>query len=250
MNPGVEEVLSTAIPKPWSILIVEDHELTREGLMYALPKNGDFTVVATAENGQKAIQAFTHHQPDLILMDIGLPLMDGIEATRQIKALSKAVKVIILTSHQAPEEVFAALASGADAYCLKDICVERLAQVGELVMKGGVWLDPAIAAMVLNALPVSHSASKLSSNTLVGPLAHDAQDMGSTGSRVKYRTELTERELDVLTEIVNGKSNKEIALALEISLHTVKTHVCNIIQKLSVDDRTQAAIKALREGLV
>jgi DNA-binding NarL/FixJ family response regulator len=248
MNLGVEEVSSTVILKPWATLIVEDHELTRDGLKYALPKNGEFTVVATAENGQKAIQAFNQYRPALVLMDIGLPVMDGIEATRQLKALSTDVKVIILTSHQASEEVFAALASGADAYCLKDISVERLAQVGELVMEGGVWLDPSIAAMVLNALPASSAASQPPSGTLTN--AKDAQDLASGGTRVKYRTELTERELDVLTEIVNGKSNKEIALALEISLHTVKTHVCNIIQKLSVDDRTQAAIKALREGLV
>ena len=115
-------------------------------------------------------------------------------------------------------------------------------------MEGGVWLDPAIASMVLNALPAAHAEAQPPHGIPVN--AKDSPELASGGTRVKYRTELTERELDVLTEIVNGKSNKEIALALEISLHTVKTHVCNIIQKLSVDDRTQAAIKALREGLV
>lgn len=226
---------------PIRVLIAEDHELTRDGLSYALPRQGAFTVVGCAENGQKAVTLAQSATPDAILMDIGMPQMDGIAATKLIKEQSPDVKVLMLTSHQYPEEVFAALASGADAYCLKDTSIERLAQIIQLVCDGGTWLDPVIAEMVLQALPQSAGRPTATAPEAAPPAGPE---------RVKYRTELTERELDVLREIVNGRSNKEIAQALEISLHTVKTHVCNIIQKLAVDDRTQAAIKALRDNLV
>lgn len=218
-----------ASARPIRILIAEDHQLTRQGLLYSLQKQPQFEVVGQAANGQRALEAAQSELPDVILMDIGMPVMDGISATQAIKQLGLPPKVVILTSHQDEDEVLASLTAGADAYCLKDISADRLMAVIELVQEGGVWLDPAIAGVVLNHLhPVGLSSADKSG----------------------LRGDLTDRELDVLRAIVGGQSNKEIALTLDISLHTVKSHVCNIIQKLSVDDRTQAAIKALKEGLL
>lgn len=216
------------------VLIVEDHELTRMGLAVSLQKKSTLQVVGEAESGDKAIELIEELQPNIVLMDINMPIMDGIEATKIVKKKFPEVKVVILTSHTEGDEVYASLAAGADAYCLKDIKLERLIQVIEMVAEGAVWLDPTIAQLVLKALPLNiPERLKVSA-----PRGHH------------YNLELTERELEVLEKIVEGKSNKEIAHDLFITIHTVKAHVCNIINKLAVDDRTQAAVKALRDGLV
>lgn len=214
------------------LLIVEDHELVRQGLAYTLHEHG-FEHISCVEDGQKAVSLCQqpNHRPDLILMDIGLPIMDGITATQLIKQQAPDVKVIMLTSHQDPMEVRSALTAGADGYCLKDIPIERLCRVMEDLMEGGLWLDPAVAQALqqwIIAIP-EHP----------GVNTEATQDPG-----------LTEREREVLAEIVNGKSNKEIAVYLGMSPHTVKTHVTNIIQKLAVTDRTQAAVKAIKHQLV
>jgi DNA-binding NarL/FixJ family response regulator len=219
---------------PLKILIAEDHELARSGLSYSLEKKGNFDVVAEAVNGEQAVTMATSDHPDIILMDIGMPIMDGITATQHIKEKHPDIKIVMLTSHQDQEEVYAALSAGADAYCMKDIKIERLVQVLEMVMEGAIWLDPAIARVVMNSLP-GKGGDKAAA---------------PTSSRQGYNTELTDRELEVLEWIVKGKSNKEIADALSISMFTVKAHVGNIIQKLAVDDRTQAAVKALQDGLI
>lgn len=220
------------------ILIAEDHLLTRNGLVYTLEKSGNFEIVGEADNGEKARTLALSKQPDIVLMDIGMPVLDGITATQRIKEESPGIKVIILTSYQKEEQVLASLAGGADAYCLKDTPIDLLVRVISIVHEGGIWLDPAIAQIVMQALPNSSDKSSSQVNPSGGK------------ERKRYNANLTERELDVLREIVEGKNNKEIAEALEISLYTVKAHVCNIIQKLAVDDRTQAAIKALKEELV
>ncbi len=217
------------------ILIVEDHELTRQGLRYTLGQQSDIEIAGEVDNGLKAISLAEETQPNLVLMDIGLPVMDGITATQHIKKSHPHIKVVVLTSHQEENHVIAAISAGADGYCMKDIKMERLLQVLQMVADGGIWLDPAIAETLMHNLP--HSTS-------------DQTVESSPAKRQRFNTELTDRELDVLKEIVAGKSNKEIAQSLEISLHTVKSHVCNIIQKLAVDDRTQAAVKALQTGLV
>ncbi len=218
------------------IVIAEDHQLTRNGLVYTLEKHGGFEIVAEVDNGDKALKMALGKRPDLVLMDIGMPVLDGITATQRIKAEAPEIKVVMLTSHQEEEHVLASLAAGADAYCLKDMPVDLLLRVIEIIYEGGVWLDPTIAGIVMQALPGGKSAV----------------DKGPVQGKEKkrYSTELTEREMDVLREIVEGKSNKEIAESCDISLHTVKTHVRNIIEKLAVDDRTQVAIKALKEELV
>jgi len=219
--------------EPLKVVVAEDHELARRGLIAMLEEKGNIQVVAEVENGKDAVSVVGKQQPDIILMDIGMPVLDGIFATQQIKTDYPQVKVVMLTSHQEGDEVYAALSAGADAYCLKDIKIDRLCQVLEMVMDGAVWLDPAIAKMVMQALPI-----KLPER---GKGLH---------ARPKYTTALTEREVEVLSLIVDGKNNKEIAETLNITIHTAKAHVCNIIQKLAVDDRTQAAVKALRDGII
>lgn len=219
---------------PMKILIAEDHEFTRTGLKYSLQSKSRFEVVAEAENGEQAVALVSQVQPDIVLMDIGMPIMDGIAATQKIKESFPGIKVVMLTSRQVKEEVYASLAAGADAYCMKDITTERLVHVIEMVAEGGIWLDPPIAQLLMHNLSVK-------------PMEKEDR---LPQARHAYNAELTEREMDVLALIVQGKSNRDIADALTITTHTVKVHVGNIIQKLAVDDRTQAAIKALQDGLV
>lgn len=221
--------------QPLRVLIVEDHELARYGLSMALSDRGNITIIGEAENGQQGLELALAEKPDIVLMDIGMPVMNGITATQEIKSRLPNVKVVMLTSLSNQEEVLASLAAGADAYCMKEIKLDRLAQVMEMVMDGAIWLDPTIARLVMQSLPTSVNGLETS---------------GDKQSKRRYNTELTERELEVLKLIVSGKSNKEIALILGVSSHTAKAHVGNIIQKLAVDDRTQVAVKALTDGLI
>ena len=212
------------------ILMAEDHKLMRLGLKAIFQEYNDLEVVAEAENGLDAIKLARELKPDIIIMDIGLPDLDGIRATKKIKEFDKNVKIIILTSHCEANEVNNAINSGVDAYALKDIKTEYLLMVLRSVKDGAVWFDPNIAHLV------QYTGST-----------------GKNGSRSEFKNNhanLTEREYEVLKLIVEGKSNQEIADNLNISEHTAKAHVCNIIQKMLVEDRTQAAVKAIKEHLV
>lgn len=222
--------------KQLRILIVEDHELARYGLSMTFSERDGIEIVGEAENGKDGVELALAQKPDIILMDIGMPVMNGIEATQEIKTKLPDIKIVMLTSINNQEEVLASLAAGADAYCMKEIKMDRLQQVLEMVMDGAIWLDPSIAKIVMQALP--------GSSTPAEPSQSEKQ------TKKRYNTELTERELEVLKLIVGGKSNKEIAQALGVSNHTAKAHVANIIQKLAVDDRTQVAVKALKDGIV
>ena len=170
---------------------------------------------------------------DIVLMDIELQKMNGIEATLKVKEINPNVKVIALTSHDREEEVIAALSAGAMAYCLKDIDPVKLADVIRDVSEGVCWLDPMIARKVLDSFPKQEALGIL-------------RDKSSEEGRVP----LTEREFEVLKHLVDGKSNTEIAKELIVSVHTAKAHVCSILQKMCVNDRVQAAVKAVKEGLV
>lgn len=216
---------------PLKMLIVEDHEFTRTGLKYSFQDQAGLEVAGEAGNGLEAIAFVELNQPDIILMDIGMPQMDGITATQAIKAKFPNLKVVMLTSRQFSEEIYAALGAGADAYCMKDITTERLIHVLETVIDGAVWLDPTIARIVASALPLPNPERE-------------------PQKRHSYNVELTEREKEVLSYIAQGKANKDIADSMSLSIHTVKTHVRSLIQKLAVDDRTQAALKAVQEGLI
>jgi DNA-binding NarL/FixJ family response regulator len=217
------------------VVIVEDHELARFGLSMALAERDTIAVVGEAENGKKGVETVLSLKPDVVLMDIGMPVMNGITATQEIKAKLPDTKVVMLTSMNNPEEVLASLSAGADAYCMKEIKIERLHQVLDMVMEGAIWLDPAIARLVTQSLP---------GNVQVQDVKPHSQP------KRRYNAQLTEREQEVLKLIVAGKSNKEIAQVLDVTSHTAKAHVANIIQKLAVDDRTQVAVKALKEGLI
>lgn len=214
------------------VLIVEDYKLTRVGLRMALNEFDDIEVIAEAEDAEKGLELMKELNPDVVLMDLGLPGISGLEATQKAQELEVESKIIILTSHGQEEEVLAALGTGAKAYCLKDISPETLALVIKNVSLGGCWLDPNIANYVLNTLPAPENLNFLSS-----------------GSGLQ-KVQLTEREIEVLRLLVKGKSNTEIANELIVSVHTAKAHVCSILQKLCVDDRVQAAVKAVREHLV
>lgn len=219
--------------KKLNVIIIEDFKLTRVGLRCALNSNKDINVIAECDNALTGLELIQKFHPDVVLMDLGLPEMNGIEATIKVKEMMPDVKIIALTSHDREEEVLAALASGAHGYCLKDIDPVKLADVVRDVSNGVCWIDPQVAQIALNAFPKPENTNLLPSKS------------GSAG-----RVPLTERECEVLKHLVMGKSNTEIAKELIVSVHTAKAHVCSILQKMCVNDRVQAAVKAVREGLV
>ena len=226
----IETVKKTASIK---IVIVEDFKLTRVGLRCALNANEDMNVVGESEDAIAGLKIIERTHPDVVLMDLGLPLMNGVEAILKIKEIYSDIKIIALTSHDREEEVLAALGSGASAYCLKDIDPIKLADVIRDVAEGVCWIDPVVAQVALNSLP------KLDN---IGFMPNKSSSEGCVP--------LTEREYEVLKHLVTGKSNTEIAKELIVSVHTAKAHVCSILQKMCVNDRVQAAVKAVKEGMV
>lgn len=218
---------------PIRILLVEDHKLMRVGLKSLFEEHKELEVISEAQSGKEAIENYKISHPDVVLMDIGLPDMSGIEATKKIIENSSNAKIIILTSHLSEQEVMDALHAGACAYVMKDINIEILKMIIRTVKDGAMWLDP-------QAVPILREK-----NCGVIPPRQMSRAMFK-----EQHANLTQREYEVLKLVVDGKSNNEIARELTISEHTAKAHVCNIIQKLVVDDRTQAAVKALKEGLV
>ncbi len=212
-----------------NILIVEDHELTRFGLKTAFEGVEFVGELLESESAEKAIEIFNNTPIDIVIMDLGLPGMNGIEATKQIKSLNKDVKIIILTSHNDEKEVLNSLRAGANAYCSKEINPQRLIQVVQSVADGAAWFDPSIANIVLRA----------TANSPVISADNNAKNY-----------DLTTRETQILKLMTEGYSNMEIAQILVISINTTKAHVANILQKLEVDDRLQAALKALKYKIV
>lgn len=208
------------------VLIVDDHGVVRQGLRTYLELLDDILVVGEAENGIEAVSLAEQHCPDVVLMDLVMPEMDGIEATRKIGIKCPDSKVIVLTSFTDDDKVFPAIKAGAAGYLIKDVSPTELHEAIQAVHKGETQLHPEITKKLVNQF-VSQTAE-------VSPQPDD----------------LTPRELDVLQLIAQGKSNREIAQQLVISEKTVKTHVSNILGKLHLEDRTQAAIFAYRHDLV
>ncbi|MCY7393793.1 MAG: response regulator transcription factor [Leptolyngbyaceae cyanobacterium CAN_BIN12] len=206
------------------VLIVEDDPMIQLGLERIMSDYPQFEIVDIVEDGFLAVRSALKLKPDLIIMDIGLPGKDGIAATQEIKQQLPAVRVVMLTSHTDGIQVMAALASGADAYCVKGSSIEQMMIAISAAQSGAVYLDPQIARTVLENLKPP------------APAIHVGH--------------LTEREMDVLKLLVEGQNNTEIGESLYLSPNTIKTHVRGIMNKLAVDDRVQAAVVALRVGLV
>lgn len=222
------------------VLLVEDHLLTRIGLKTVLEKTGDIKVIGEAENGEEAIRKVEELQPNVVLMDVGMPVMDGIEAVQKIREKYKDVNTIMLTSHDNDQDIMASLSAGACGYCLKDVEPERLYIAIRSVHSGDVWLDSSIAGRVMkfyNAPAPPPDPQRL------------AASQSQAANLPPLPDPLSPREMEVLALLVEGLSNQEIADRLIISLATAKTHVRNILNKLAVDDRTQAAVHAMRRGL-
>lgn len=215
------------------VMLAEDHKLMRLGMKYLLEEDGMFKVCAEAATGKEAVEKAMSANPEIILMDIGLPDISGIKASKTILERSPQTKIIILTSHSDESEIKAALALGIYAYVMKDVNTEILKMIIKSVKQGAVWLDPHIVPLIRDK----------------GGTVLPKKQTGRAAFRSQH-ADLTEREYEVLKLVVDGKSNNDIAKILSISEHTAKAHVCNIIQKLVVDDRTQAAVKALKEGIV
>ena len=217
------------------ILLVEDHELYRMGLSMLLDKAEGISIVSEASDGLEGIKKARETEPDVILMDIGLPNIDGIEATWRIKEFSPNVKVLIFTSRDSEDDVFEAFKAGADGYIMKGATPEQTISAIKSVYEGIGWIDPSIAKMVFSNLQKPGGANNVLPE-------------GKKGSGNTYG--LTERELDVLELMVEGLSNPQIADKLVITRATAKAHVHSILQKLCVTSRTQATVTAMKEGLV
>lgn len=215
------------------ILLVEDQKLMRIGIKSLFNDYPEMEVIGEAVNGKDAVEKAKLIKPDIVLMDIGLPDITGIEATKQILENNNNIKIIILTSHINEQELNASLSSGANAYVIKDISTEYLMSVIKMVKDGAMWIDPKVVPFIRDK-----------NNGVIPP-----RQVSRSTFRQNH-SNLTQREYEVLKLVVDGQSNSQIAKSLTISEHTAKAHVCNIIQKLVVDDRTQAAVKALKEGLV
>jgi DNA-binding NarL/FixJ family response regulator len=253
-----------------TVYIAEDHELTRQGLRYAFIDDPNVQVIGENGDGSRVVDEVCAQRPNVVLMDIVLDGLDGIEATRIIKSKHPLVRVVMLTSHDSDERIFSAFAAGADAYCLKNISGEMLLKAVYSVHEGVGWLDPGIAKRVLNAsvqsaIPGGIAGAAGQSAQSGQPATGTAAILGasstmnaglnvtSNNSQSKNASSafpLSERELAVLRLVVNGLSNQEIGDQLYLSPETIKSHLRKIFDKLLVADRTQAAVKAVREGLI
>ena len=210
------------------ILIVDDHEMVRNGLSVMMEREADFTVVGEAQNGKEAVEMVDKLHPDVVLMDLRMPEMDGVEAMRQIRATQDDVKFLVLTTYDSDEYIFDAIEAGAKGYLLKDASREELFRAVRTVHRGESLIEPGVVSRVLDRLTeLSHRAAQ-------GP-DHLA---------------LSEREVEVLQLMAKGSANKQIASDLSITESTVKTHVANIFQKLEVSHRTEAVTKAMSQGII
>ena len=213
------------------VLIAEDHDHTRQGLIYGLDKYENIKVVAEAVNGDEAVELVKKTNPDVVLMDIMMPVLNGIKSAQKIKAINNDIKIIMLTSYNEKEQVLSAFNSGSNAYCMKNILLDDLVNVIKTVMDGSLWVDSSIAGYILELLQSKSTTP-------------------ADNTQKENANNLTNREKEILKLIANGLNNKDISEKLYLSLHTVKNHVRSIIHKLAVSDRTQAAILALKENLI
>jgi len=211
---------------PITVLLVDDHALVRSGVRAYLETQPELVVVAEAGSGQEAVQQAVEYAPDVVLMDLVMPGMDGVEATRRVREVSPRSQVVVLTSFHEDTNIFPAIKAGAISYLLKDIGPAELAEAIRAAARGEAILDPKVAVRLMQEL------------------------RGNRTQAINPYTELSEREQEVLRLIAEGMSNAEMAEKLVLSEKTVKSHVSNILNKLHLADRTQAAVFAWREGVV
>jgi NarL family two-component system response regulator LiaR len=209
-----------------SVMLVDDHELVRKGVAGYLETYEDIRVVAQAESGAEAVRLAAEHVPDVVLMDLVMPGMDGVEATRKLRQVSPHSQVIVLTSYHQDKHIFPALKAGAISYLLKDVKASELVEAIHRAACGEATLHPRVAARIIQ------------------------EYRGGEPDVINPYSALTERELEVLKLIANGFTNQKIAETLVITIGTVKGHVSNILGKLHLADRTEAAVFAWREGIV
>lgn len=221
-------------------ILVEDYEITRLGLRMALKKVPDIELIGEATTGEESIELVKKLNPHIVLMDIGLPGISGLTATEIIKDTFPDVKIMLLTSHDREEDVAAGIRAGANAYCLKDISIASLSNAINSVMDGAIWVDPLLSKKLVNLIrpqTISTPNPQLLQQTIVNTIE-------------KGPNKLSEREMEVLSHLVRGMSNKQMAEQMFVSQETIKTHLRHVFEKLDAADRTQAAIKALKLGLV
>lgn len=218
------------------VLIVEDHDMARMGLSVILGKNPNIEIADMSADGQEGVDKALSIKPDVVIMDIGLPTIDGIEATKKIKTANPKIKVLMYTSREDEDDIFDSFQAGADGYITKGATSEQTISAVKAVSEGAAWLDPAIAKVVLTNV-------RRSTNT--------QQRKGEINYQLgKNLYGLTEREMEVLALIVDGLTNPQIAEKLVITISTTKTHVHSILQKLYVGSRSKAIAMAMKEGLV
>lgn len=238
----------TSATQAINVALIEDHDLTRMGLRTTIRKAG-LEFVGEAATGRTGLELIIKTRPQVAVVDIGLPDVDGIELTRELRKRQgdrpSPTQILILTMHDNEEAVLAAFAAGATSYCTKEVATQNLILAIRETAAGNSWIDPAIASIVLReAKKQPNQADEQDSETV-------AIDALSTDARQLIETyPLTERELEILGLIAGGCSNAAIAEKLYITVGTVKTHVRSILNKLCVDDRTQAAVYGLRSGLI
>lgn len=238
-----------------NVVLIEDHDLTRIGLQSALQQQGAIEVVGEARTGAQGLELMKTVDADVAIVDIGLPVIDGIEVTRQFKQQQRqnssgeqGPRILMLTMHDGEEEVLAAFAAGADSYSIKDASIEKLIEAIKVTHSGENWIDPSIARIVLRQAQQGNLGSDDGEDN--GQRTTSISALEPEYEQVMKTCALTERELEVLELIVAGCSNADIAKELYVTVGTVKTHVRSILNKLCVGDRTQAAVRALRAGLI
>lgn len=208
------------------ILLCDDQAVIRDGLEMLLNLEKDFQVVASAQDGAEAIEFAEKYKPDLILMDLKMPMVNGIEATREIHKKFENIKILVLTTYDDDEWIFDAIRAGASGYLLKDTPRQKIIEAIRGTMEGKSFIDPAVAGKIMNQI----------SNNQTQPTSI-------------LKNKLTERELEVLRLLAKGMPNNEIAANLHLSEGTVRNHISAILEKLNVSDRTQAAVIAIQHGL-
>jgi two-component system NarL family response regulator len=212
------------------VLIVDDHQVVREGLSALLRNQPDLEVAGEAKDGLEAVEKAREMMPDVILMDISMPRMNGVEATRQIKREFPHIGIVVLTMYDEQDYIFDLVKAGATGYLLKNSDSAQIASAIRAVAEGESLIHPSVASKILTEFSLM------------------AKGMGRKTPKIQH--DLTDREIEVLKFVAEGKTNKEIANALNLSEKTIKNHVRNIFHKLHVYDRTQAAIQAIRKGLI